>query len=60
MERELQNILREKRRLENKLAKISLGYSIEDVDAQSRQEFDENSKFIINLLSPHQRSCEGI
>ena len=48
MERELQNILREKRRLENKLAKISLGYSIEDVDAQSRQEFDENSKFIIN------------
>ena len=50
MERELQNILREKRRLENKLAKISLGYSIEDVDAQSRQEFDENSKFMINLL----------
>ncbi|XP_071149515.1 nephrocystin-3-like [Mytilus edulis] len=43
MERELQNILREKRRLENKLAKIALGYSIEDVDAQSRQEYDENS-----------------
>lgn len=50
MERELQNILREKRRLENKLAKIALGYSIEDVDAQSRQEFDENSKLLSHPL----------
>lgn len=40
---EIQNLLRAKRELENKLSKVAHGYIPDDLDMNSREDLDENA-----------------